>query len=168
MATINSVLGKLEPENLGFTLMHEHIMSAPTGVYQDYPELLGEQRMDRVIADLKRASKGGVETIVDATTLDLGRDINMLAEASDKSGVQIIACTGWWMNIPPRHFVGVSPEQLSQVFIREIQQGISGTNIKAGILKAASDMGGVKPQETPTGNTGSGSAPISSHNWKYS
>ncbi|MFC1929662.1 phosphotriesterase [Chloroflexota bacterium] len=142
MTTINSVLGPIDTVNLGFTLMHEHIMLASAGVFQDYPELLGTNLMGRVVDALTKVKKGGIHTIVDATTLDLGRDINLLCEASRLSGVNIIACTGLWLDIP-RYFAGVSANQLAEVFTREIEQGISGTSIKAGILKAASDIEGV-------------------------
>ncbi len=144
MTIINSVLGPLDTANLGFTLMHEHIMFAPAGVYQDYPELLGANLMERVIDTLKKAKEGGVDTIVDTTTLDLGRNIDLLVEASRRSGVNIIATTGWWLDIP-RYFVGVSIDQFTELFTREIEQGISGTNIKAGMLKSASDIEGVTP-----------------------
>lgn len=145
MATINSVLGSLDTTSLGFTLMHEHVISAPAGVFRDYPELLGANLMERVVDDLRKAKEGGVDTIVDASTLDLGRNIGLLVEASRRSDVNIVACTGWWLNVPPS-FAGVSADQLAEVFIREIEQGISGTNIKAGILKSASDMEGVTPE----------------------
>jgi len=145
MTTINSVLGPLDTKNLGFTLMHEHIMISPAGIFRDYPELLGTNLMERVVNELKRAKEGGVDTIVDATTLDLGRNIGLMAEASRRSGVNIIACAGWWLDIPP-YFAGVSADQLAEVFTREVEQGISGTNIKAGVLKSASDMEGVTPQ----------------------
>ena len=144
MTTINSVLGPLDTANLGFTLMHEHIMTASAGVYQDYPELLGANLMERVIDTLKKAKEGGVDTIVDATTFDIGRDIGLLVEASRRSGVNIITTTGWWLDIP-RFFAGVSIDQLAELFTREIEQGISGTNIKAGMLKSASDIEGVTP-----------------------
>jgi len=142
MATVNSVLGPIDTAELGFTLMHEHVMCGFAGVFRDYPELLGENLMERVVDDLKKAKEGGVDTIVDATTIDLGRDINLLVEASGRSGVNIIACSGWWMDIP-RFFAGISPDQLADVFTREVEVGISGTDVKAGILKAASDMAGV-------------------------
>jgi phosphotriesterase-related protein len=142
MATVNTVLGPINTAELGFTLMHEHVMCGFAGVFRDYPELLGDNMMERVVTDLKRAKEGGVDTIVDATTIDLGRDINLLVEASRRSGVNIIACSGWWMDIP-RFFVGISPDQLADVFTREVEKGISGTDVKAGILKAASDMAGV-------------------------
>ena len=144
MAIIHSVLGPLETGDLGFTLAHEHLMVSATGIYQDYPELLGEDRMERVVKGLKEAKDGGVDTIVDATTLDLGRDINLLVDASRQSGINIIACSGWWLDIP-RWFDGISADQMADIFVREVEAGISGTLVKAGILKSASDMEGVTP-----------------------
>ncbi|MBN1381167.1 MAG: hypothetical protein JXA41_05790 [Deltaproteobacteria bacterium] len=144
MAKINSVCGPLDTNDLGFTLMHEHIMVGAAGAYEDFPEFFGPKPMARVVEGLKKAKEGGVDTIVDATTLDLGRDIHLLYEASKQSKVNIIACAGWWLEIP-RFFEGLSADQLAEVFLREIEHGISGTNIKAGILKAAHDIGGVTP-----------------------
>lgn len=145
MATINSVLGPLDTANLGFTLMHEHIMVGPAGGLANYPELLGDNPVERLVDDLKKAKEGGVDTIVDATTLDLGRSVELLAEASLRSGVNVIACTGWWLDVP-RFFSGVSGDQLANLFTREVEKGIAGTSIKAGILKSASDMAGVTPE----------------------
>jgi len=146
MTVINSVLGPLDTNDIGFTLMHEHLIVSPAGVYRDYPELLGSNLMERVVEGLKKAKEGGIDTIVDATTLDLGRNIELMAEASRRSGVNIIACSGWWLDFP-RFFQGVSAEQLEELFIREVEEGISGTNIKAGILKSASDINGVTSDE---------------------
>jgi phosphotriesterase-related protein len=146
MTVINSVLGPIHATDLGFTLMHEHIMNAPAGVSRDYPELIGGNLVERVVNDLKRAKEGGVDTIVDATTFDLGRDINLLVETSRQSGVNIIACTGWWLDLP-RFLAGVSVDQFAQLFVREIQEGIAGTNVRPGILKAASDILGVTTQQ---------------------
>lgn len=145
MATINSVLGPMDTKDFGFTLMHEHILVASAGTYRDYPELLGPNPVEQVVETLKKTKAGGIDTIVDTTTLDLGRNINLLKETSEQSGVNIIACTGWWLDFP-RFWAGVSADQLAKLFIREIEQGISGTDIKAGILKSASDMEGVTPE----------------------
>ena len=130
MATVNSVLGPIHTKDLGFTLMHEHILVGFAGVYRDYPELLGDDPLGRAVGKLKQAKEGGVDTVVDATTIDLGRDINFIAEASRRSGVNIIAVSGWWMEIP-RFFQAASVGQLTEVFVREIEVGISGTDIKA-------------------------------------
>ncbi|MFC1891492.1 phosphotriesterase [Thermodesulfobacteriota bacterium] len=148
MSTVNSVLGPIDVEALGFTLMHEHIITSSAGIPQNYPELLGDDFTDRIIHGLTAAKQGGIDTIVDGTTLDLGRDVIVLANASRQTGVNIIACTGWWCE-EPRFITNVSSNQLARVFVREIREGIAGTDIKAGIIKAASDVPGVTEwQET--------------------
>jgi phosphotriesterase-related protein len=146
MATVNSVLGPIDTNKLGFTLMHEHIMVSSAGIPQVYDRLLGDGYMERIVQGLKKAKTGGIDTIVDATTHDLGRDVNLLAEASHRSGVNIIAVTGWWLEIP-RFLLGVSVDQFADLFTREIEEGIAGTGIKAGLLKAASDFSGVTTTE---------------------
>ena len=141
MTMINSVLGPLDTKNLGFTLMHEHVMSQGF-VAQNYPELFGEHFLDRIVEGIAAARQGGVDTIIDATTFDLGRDVTVLAEVSRRTEVNIIACTGWWMNVP-QYLADSSPDLYADLFVREIQEGIAGTGIKAGILKSAADFGGV-------------------------
>ena len=141
MTTVNTVLGPIDTSRLGFTLMHEHVFSQGP-VARDYPELFGPRFAERITAGVAEAKKGGVDTIVDATTFDLGRDVSFLAEVSRRTGVNVIACTGWWMN-PPSHIAGQSPDLFADLFTREIETGIAGTGIKAGILKSAADYGGV-------------------------
>jgi phosphotriesterase-related protein len=148
MTTVNTVLGPISTAKLGFTLMHEHLLVATAGVSQNYPGLLGDGYLERIVRGLKQAKKGGVDTVVDATTLDLGRDVNITAEASRRSGVNIIAVTGWWLEMP-RFLVGVSADQFADLFTSEIEEGIAGTGIKAGLLKAASDLAGVTRAEEP-------------------
>jgi phosphotriesterase-related protein len=141
MSIVNSVLGPIDTRDLGFTLMHEHVFSQGF-VARDFPELFGPRYMDRIIAGVAEAKKGGVDTIVDATTFDLGRDVSVLAEVSRQTGVNIIACSGWWMNLPS-YIANQSPDLFADLFVREIETGIAGTGIKAGILKSAADFGGV-------------------------
>ena len=141
MGIINSVLGPLDTKALGFTLMHEHVICQGF-VARNYPELFGDRFMDRIIAGISESKKEGVDTIIDATTFDLGRDATVLVEISRRTKVNIIACTGWWMNMPP-YITGTSPDVYADLFIREIEEGIAGTGIKAGILKSAADFGGV-------------------------
>jgi phosphotriesterase-related protein len=143
MVIINSVLGPISSESLGFTLMHEHLILAAAGVPQNYPEVLGDDFTGQIVNGLDRAKAGGIDTIVDATTLELGRDVNIMADTSRLTGVNIIACAGWWMEPPPPFLAGVPVDRLARTFIREVREGISGTAIKAGILKAASDRPGV-------------------------
>lgn len=146
MTKINSVLGLIDTKDLGFTLMHEHLLVAFAGALTDFPDLLVPNTLGYVVARLKEAKAGGVDTVVDITTPDLGRDINFIAEASRQSGVNVITCGGWWLETP-RFLGGATVGQLTESFVRDIHKGIAGTNIKAGLLKSASDMAGVTPSQ---------------------
>jgi len=142
MESINTVLGTISPDQLGFTLMHEHVMVSASGLYDSYPDLLGQQRTERAVASLKKAKAEGIDTIVDATTFDLGRTAQLLADVSKQSGVNIINVTGWWLDVP-RFLYGISADQMAAEFIRDVEEGFRNTDIKAGILKCAADFEGV-------------------------
>src|ERR671933_1202441 len=90
MATINSVLGPLDTAELGFTLTHEHILTSSAGIRRTFPELYGDfgRFVEKAAATLTEAREGGVRTIIDLTTMDLGRDIRLLADLSRRTGVQ--------------------------------------------------------------------------------
>ena len=147
MKTVNTVLGPLETSKIGFTLMHDHVLGASAGIPQVYPELLGKDYKERIIKGLKAAKQAGINTVVDADTFDLGRAVKILAEVSRESGVNIICCTGWYIQLPP-YLGSFTPDQFAHIFAREILEGIEGTDIKAGILKSASDFGGVTADNT--------------------
>ena len=144
MATVNSVLGPLDTADLGFTLTHEHLFTASAGIQQTFPELFGDfdKLTEQVEWSLNEAKEGGVKTIVDLSTMDLGRDIRFIADMAQRTGVQIIAATGIWRDIPRALWMR-SPDEIAALFVRELSVGIEGTGIKAGIIKVANDMGGV-------------------------
>jgi phosphotriesterase-related protein len=144
MATVNSVLGPLDTADLGFTLTHEHLFTASAGIQQTFPELFGDfdKLTEQVQWSLNEAREGGVKTIVDLSTMDLGRDIRFIAEMARRTGVQILAATGIWRDIPRALWLR-SPDEIAALFVREIEVGIEGTGIKAGIIKVANDTGGV-------------------------
>jgi phosphotriesterase-related protein len=131
---VMTVTGPVDVEQLGFTLMHEHVMVSASGMYRSYPDLLGPNRFERAVACLKEAKAGDIDTMVDATTFDLGRDPELLRAVSAASGVNIINVTGWWLDVP-RFIRHVSPNQMAREFIRDIEEGFRGTDVKAGVLK---------------------------------
>ena len=144
MTQVNSVCGPIDSSQLGFTLMHEHVMVSGTGISECYPDLLGPDWRVRAVAALRRAAELGVKTMVDATTFDLGRNASLLREVSEASGINIINVTGWWLDVP-RFLHGVGPNQMAAEFIRDIEEGFRGTDVKAGLLKCAADFEGVTP-----------------------
>ena len=170
MAIVNSVLGPLDTADMGFTLSHEHVGTNAAGLRHTYPEIIDRAGIiEQSVAALQEARDEGLRTIIDVSTFDLGRDIGMIQEVSRASGVQIIAATGNHLAVP-RPFSELSPDVIAPLYVREIEDGIEDTGIKAGVIKVASDRGGVtEPQEIVLraaarahNQTG---IPISTHTW---
>ena len=137
MSSINSVLGPLDTGKLGFTLPHEHITASSAGLPFTYPEVIDRDWvLAAAVEDLIRARNGGVATMVDVSPIDLGRDVELMREVSSQSGMQLICSTGCWLDVP-RSFWGRSPDYVASLWIREIEEGIERTGIKAGIIKVA-------------------------------
>jgi phosphotriesterase-related protein len=136
----------VDVNDLGFTLMHEHVLNSSAGIPQTFPELVDrDQAIARGIAALKDAAAEGVRTYVDVTTMDLGRDIGVIRTVAEQVDVHIIAATGIWVDIPRSIARGVSPDQLAKAFIRDIEVGLDGTDIKPGVIKVATTEEGVTP-----------------------
>ena len=133
MPTVNTVLGPVETAHLGFTLMHEHVGTNAAGLRHTYPEILDrEGLLEQSVAAMREAYQAGVRTMVEVTTFDLGRDIGLIQEVSRQSGVHLIAATGNHLAVP-RPFGEIAPDVLARLYSREIEEGIEGTGIKAGI-----------------------------------
>jgi len=136
--TVQTVLGPINSSRLGFTLSHEHIAASSAGIWQAWPELLGGRAsfVRTAVDQLKRAKDEGVVSIIDCTTIDLGRDIRLMEEIAKKSGMQLIASTGHWLD-PSNTMRSRTIEELANLFIHEATVGIEGTDIRAGIIKVA-------------------------------
>ena len=143
---VHTVLGPVEPSSLGVTLPHEHLFASSAGFWQAYPDHFGGRtRFLATVTDrLKALHDEGVSTIVDVTPIDVGRDIRFIEEASRRSGMQIIACTGHWLD-PSSSMKARTVEELTEFFVREIERGIDGTDIRPGVIKVATDREGVTP-----------------------
>ena len=170
MATVSTVLGPVDTSELGFTLSHEHLATGSAGMRHTYPEFFDrEGTIEDAAAALKQAYDEGVRSYIDPTTFDLGRDIGMMQEVSRQSGVHIIPATGSHQAIP-RVFRSASPDAIAPLYIREVEEGIEGTGVKAAIIKSASDRGGITEQEEvvlravarASKHTG---APVYTHTW---
>ncbi|MDA0263048.1 MAG: phosphotriesterase-related protein [Chloroflexi bacterium] len=143
MPTVNTVLGPVETGDMGFTLSHEHLATNAAGILRTFPELIDRPGIIEQAKDtLKEAYDEGLRTIIDVSTIDLGRDVEMMKEVSQATGVKIVAATGNHLAVP-RPFIDLTPDVIADLYVREIEVGIEGTGVKAGIIKVASDAGGV-------------------------
>ena len=138
MGEIQSVIGPISDENLGFVRAHEHVAASSPGILRSWPALCGgrDTLVKRGVNALAAAKAAGVDSIVDCTTFDLGRDAELLAEVSRQSGMTILACTGIWLD-PSTTIRARTPEQLTDFFIGELTDGIDGTSIRAAVIKVA-------------------------------
>ena len=147
MVSINTALGPIDSEKLGFTQSHEHISGGFGGSPHSFPEFLDRPAtLARAVKDLTQAKMEGLQTIMDVAPHDQGRDVRLQQEVSLQSGINIVVCTGTWLDVP-KFFERLKPDKIAQMYIREIEEGIDGTGIKPGIIKVASDRDGVKPGE---------------------
>lgn len=137
---VETVLGPLDVSKLGFTLSHEHICFVPHEVFSD-KKVAAAKMVDK----LKEAKAAGVDTIIDLTPSDAWRDVRFGQEVSGRSGVRVVAATGF--RFAPESYKAQTVEQIAEFYIREIEQGIEDTGIKAGVIKAAAVAGTVTPAE---------------------
>ncbi|MES2293856.1 MAG: twin-arginine translocation signal domain-containing protein [Pseudomonadota bacterium] len=132
-----TVLGPLDPAKLGTTLPHEHIADGPYFLNK-WPTGGRAEFTAAAALQLKQVRAAGIDTIIDLTPYDVGRDIRFLQEVSRKSGLHMIACTGQRF-FPPQYPGVTMPSRtiagLADFFVKEIEQGIDGTGIKAGVIK---------------------------------
>jgi phosphotriesterase-related protein len=170
MTTVQTARGPVDTTQLGPTLMHEHVVTRSPGVQENWPHLWDRNSIldiaERKLAELHRR---GIRSLVDLTTVDLGRDIDLIAAVARRTQVHIVVATGvWWM--PQRYFSAHGVDAVADLFIRDITQGIATSGVKAAIIKCATDTAGVTPvidnvlRASARAQKATG-VPISTHTW---
>lgn len=144
---VQSVLGPIDSEKLGQTLAHEHITCMDWSMRMSFG--LKYFDFDWVAktgaAMLRKArEEWGIQTLVDGTPINLGRDVKLLAEVSRGSGMNIIASSGFYYQEEPC-LSGRSAEEIDHWLDQECTEGMDGTDILPGILKSAVGAGGITP-----------------------
>ncbi|HSE36267.1 MAG TPA: phosphotriesterase-related protein [Blastocatellia bacterium] len=155
MALVNVVRGAIDSAQLGVTLMHEHVFVLSTEVMQNFPEQWGdeEKRVGDAVSRLNELKSRGIDSIVDLTVIGLGRYIPRIQRVAAQTDLNILVATGvYTYNDVPFyfHYQGPGtelggPELMVEMFVRDIQEGIADTGVKAAILKCATDVQGVTP-----------------------
>lgn len=136
-AVVTTVTGPVAADALGLVLAHEHVVVRSPGVAETWPQTFPQAEVRRLCREkLHAARAAGVDTIVDHSPYDLGRDPMLLRELAEESGVHIVAATGAWVN-PARFFHRREPAAIAELFIAEVVEGIAGTGVRAGIVKCA-------------------------------
>ena len=157
---IQTVLGSIEPSELGRTSMHEHVLIDARVWYTppDEPgpedgvirlENHGFHRWNLVgnpnnlviddttaaVEELTPVNEAGGSGVVDLSNVGLGRDVSKLPEISRRSGVHIIPATGCYIHDSHPAWVQDATEgELTDSFVRDLTAGMDGTDIRAALL----------------------------------
>ncbi|WP_300681572.1 phosphotriesterase [Nocardioides sp.] len=147
MTHVNTVLGTVPTEELGFVAVHEHIGYGMPGSELDTqwwktPEQRYEETVPKLRTFHNNCQPWGAATYVEATGICNGRDINYYQSLSEKTGVNIIASTGFvGGDTALPFFERATVDYLYRQFVHEITVGIGNTGGKAGIIKVGVSRG---------------------------
>ena len=141
MATVQTVLGPIDTDDLGPTLVHEHVRISYPGDQLD-PGYSWDRGacIATGVERMAGLAEHGVRTFVDPCPIDLGRDPELLAEVARQSGMQIVCSTGFYLEHIgiPYYWRVRSAEEVAEFYLHEINNGIGETGIKPGCIKIAS------------------------------
>jgi phosphotriesterase-related protein len=143
---VMTVRGLINADQLGATLMHEHVMVDFIGADKVNRDRYDpEQVFATALPHLKRAAELRCRTFVDCTPAWLGRDVTILHRLSVATGLNIVTNTGYYGArkhvFIPAHAYKESAAQLAARWTREFERGIDGSKIKPGVIKIGVDAG---------------------------
>jgi len=146
---VQTVLGPIPVAQLGRTLIHEHLYIAFPGSELETDGFNRRAFMDDAVRRMKDLVALGVNSLVDPCPIELGRDPELMAEISQRAGINVICTTGFYFEELglPVYWRYRSAEEIAELYIREIEFGIGNTGIKPGAIKAASGKPTISAQE---------------------
>lgn len=126
----------------GYTYAHEHLHIDLSAVKDDI-----DCRLDQYAAirdEMLNLKQLGVRNIIEMTNRYMGRNPQFLLDLMRDTGINIVACTGYYQQafFPP-HVATRSVQELAQEMIDEITLGIEGTTLKAGVIAEIGSSEGV-------------------------
>lgn len=140
--SIMTVTGWLSSDEMGITLPHEHIIVDFIGA-----DSTGYHRWDRdsvflrALPYLEEIKKYGCKTFIECTPAYLARDPLLFRELAEKTGLNIVTTTGYYGahndKFIPEHVLGMTAGQMSDIWLKEWNDGIEETGIRPGIIKIA-------------------------------
>ena len=176
LGKIITVNGLIEPDQIGVTLMHEHLLftclmwfleeqhrglgsDAYMPVTAQTAALLREfpyHNRDNLIntdwyltaMEVRRFKMALGRTVVDSSDLGLGRDVWGLRKIADDVGVNIISGTGYYVHhAQPWYVESMTDHELAEGMIRDITEGADGTEIRCGLIGEIGTSDPIAPAE---------------------
>jgi phosphotriesterase-related protein len=155
MPAVETVRGPVDVDDLGQTLMHEHVFVLATEHVDNYGTGAWwdeEYRVADAITKLRALAAKGVDTIVDPTVWGLGRYIPRIQRiAAEVPDLNIIVATGLYCDYDVPHqyehrgpgLLLDIPDPIIDDFVRDITEGIADTGVKAAMLKCVVEHRGL-------------------------
>lgn len=160
---IMTVQGAIAADQLGVTLMHEHILNdcrcwwhAPRTPERQYlaegfvcMEILSELRQDPfvnkhnitlddeplAIAELKDFARAGGQAVVEPTCQGIGRNPLALRRISQATGLNIVMGAGYYLaSSHPEKVAGLTVEAIADEIVHEALYGVDGTDVRIGLI----------------------------------
>ena len=137
MAHVQTVLGPIAPDDLGFTLPHEHTQIALWHIPNrwDYWQLTRDESV--ILDELARFRDAGGSGLVDLTLPGVGRDPVWLHGLAEASGLHLVMGCGWYRTAyyPPEARIDRrSVDDLADELVREVEAGVGDSGIRPGII----------------------------------
>lgn len=149
MAQVRTVLGDIDAAELGFTYPHEHLWCSPPASQPDRDLELTTYESSLYELQLFKSVGGG--TVVDGSPLDYGRNGAMLKRLAIDSGVNILGLTGFNKHVYYPEWVEIVPvDFLVERMVKDITEGMDGSDARAGLIKGGSWYNLVHPMERKT------------------
>lgn len=137
---IMTVLGPIEPDELGITLVHEHLLCDPSAVTGEDPDYRLD-REDFASEEIEAFVTRGGRTIVECSPRDYGRNAAGLVRLAMKAPVHLIAVTGRHKDLHASHMDNARDvASLTQEFVGDLRDGVDGTEARAGMIKIGTSL----------------------------
>lgn len=145
---VNTVLGPVKPDLLGITSMHEHLLLGMPGWEYDASFTYDREAVAALcIKKVNEAKRYGLSTIVDATPMDLCRDVELFKMVQEATGVNIICSSGlytatdgnscFWKLLAAYRGYDEALNRLVYTYTKEVTEGIGDTGVRSGVIKVA-------------------------------
>ena len=135
---IRTVLGDVSPEPWGITNAHAHLVGSPDTSKPPFDTTDAAEltmTLDDSLPELEDFAGAGGFCLVDLTPMGMGRDPDALVRASEQSGIHVVMGTGIYHEAHhPRAIADLTDVQIAEILIREITEGVRGTDVRAGII----------------------------------
>lgn len=162
--SVITVTGRIDPEDVGVTITHEHLFIDVADAWYDQPNASVDRRLaesdislenlwyvrrhslqhrenvrlndlEEAIEEVSQYYRQGGDTLVDVTPKNTGNDPERVQAVARETGLNIVHGTSYYTQ--PAHpdcIADQSQETIEETFVSDVLDGFDGTDIRAGLV----------------------------------